>query len=333
MITELRWNVSNSLIAISNCLELSRLRTKLPDIRIVNEMRCWLMKFGDKGNKWASHSCSIIIDLIEGKRNVSCKEMALSFGSGQTTISTDLEEEIYNDASLYLQHSENIIPNTADNNQVEQISEQSASQNGDGIGRIETNDEQNGDDTEQKPNDTPDNSHYSPSLLTRLEVAAKRAVSNSSNGCIVQNASSKSQRSIFNLRDFLQLHEINKELKRYIGHDLSQNKQNGFSSAVKNEEKDLGNVIMKNQQSFEQKLDGVVKMMQEMANTTSTPSTSMPQAPIQMPSLHMLPATFIYMRHFLIVPIRILKHLLIFEEELQDKAFQMFDFLADTFQP
>lgn len=53
-------------MAISTGLELTRLRGEIPDVRIVDAMRRWLVDHGDALGKWAYLASTVVVSLIKG---------------------------------------------------------------------------------------------------------------------------------------------------------------------------------------------------------------------------------------------------------------------------
>ncbi|KHN86309.1 hypothetical protein Tcan_04064 [Toxocara canis] len=277
-----------SLIAISSALELTRLRTKIPDVRIVDAMRRWLATHGDAQRKWACLCSSVAVALIKGTMCTTCKEPSadavLPYVSNQA-ISTALEEEIFDDASRFLDYYENsntfgeVFKRGSDASKESPVHEKVIDNAS--VGGMKKSEQMGATFDVERP----------PLLLARLELAAKLIVEPRKNGVKDEPKqqsvlSSNSHRHILSLRDFLELRRFNDQLAEWLNSHQSKSSPREYDRCDGAGSKDeLMSTALNAEKSFQQQQDKFVESMVCMLNATPTASSAVLSSQSDMQSL------------------------------------------------
>uniref|UniRef100_A0A9J2Q5B0 Rapamycin-insensitive companion of mTOR domain-containing protein n=1 Tax=Ascaris lumbricoides TaxID=6252 RepID=A0A9J2Q5B0_ASCLU len=277
-----------SIMAISTGLELTRLRGEIPDVRIVDAMRRWLVDHGDALGKWAYLASTVVVSLIKGTMHATREGLGSSQRVlpllGEKGIPTMLEEEIYMDAERYLnEHTNNSEVSNGFHTTFELGAEASEST---ALEEVDTTDigQLNGVKVE-----TVGNSHKKgsssgfasqPSLMAQLEVAAKLlGVVGNKKSCEPNRDFSTLdyRRNVLSRRDFLNLHQINGQQKGLLTmskkHSKVGSSSNGDGGSAKDYQDESVDALCTAESCFQQKLDKLVDSMLCTLNTTAEVSS------------------------------------------------------------
>uniref|UniRef100_A0A915BGR0 Uncharacterized protein n=1 Tax=Parascaris univalens TaxID=6257 RepID=A0A915BGR0_PARUN len=278
-----------SIMAISAGLELTRLRGEIPDVRIVDAMRRWLIDHGDARGKWAYLASTTVVSLIKGTMHVTREGLGSSQRVlpllGDKGIPTTLEAEIYIDAERYLnEHANGSEVSNGFHTAFELGAEASEST---ALEEIDTPDigQLNGvkAETVESSHNKGSGSGYAsqPSLMTQLEAAAKllSVVGNKKSSEANRDFSTLDyRRNVLSRHDFLNLRQINDQQKRLL--TVSKKHSKVGTSSIGDErsgndyQDESANALCTAESCFQQKLDKLVESMLCTLNTTAEISST-----------------------------------------------------------